>query len=1021
MKSIIKFLSVVTAIVLLLCNMQALALDKTPTVILGNTNITAGDAGRITITVEDFDDFVGGFNFEIKFPESIQITDVYLGEDKLTSLADGGSDYNVNDENVLTIADTCNYGDGTTLSKDTVYYVYFNTMDDILIGEYSLEFTEDTFIVADSSDEDIIIPQTVNGKINVIGLKADIDESGSADATDAVILRKRLLGKDCGTMFNEIAADVNTDGTLNIKDLVALKKYFVRMVVYLSDNGDDSNSGDSENASVATLNRALEQVYEGGTIYITDTYTVDSSFIWKKHLKAAVISGGTLDATAVSDFKIADNISFTDITLNFKQGANVYANGCELVIDDNVTVSGKPNLYGGGTTTVKATSMEINSGSYQYIYGGGKNSDVVGNTNIVIGGNVNSDLNAADHNGGVYIVGGCENGAVGGNTNLTVGGNAKSTYIIGAGIGANSNVLGKTQVEINGGTFMGAYAGSTNGKCTTTVLTLNGGTIEQVFGGNENASMTGNTRLNILGGTVTRRIYGGCYNNVTSSGEWQKQYHVSGNTTVYLSSNANVKFGSFNDYGIFACSRYKSHFDDENSTIIYEDSAAASEFGSSLGQQDVWSTITISWPSAAKIITSSAEINKESDNYASYINYRGYNEALSNKKYSGALSNTYKKLSEKEEVNVVYFGGSVTYGYGSEDSDQKGSWRVRVGEWLSTTFPKVKINNINRAIGDTGTNFGIFRLNRDVISQKPDLLFIEFSINDYYEGIDYTSSSTQFETIIRTVKEALPECDIVTILVTDRSEAPAARTTTTETGELKAGELHTQAKAHEDISKKYNIPSIHVGRALADEIFTAGDGVFNPDVWKEYVKDGVHPKNKGYDVYYNVIKEFLTNSLWNGELDGCEIVEQKLPEPVNSELLYGEVTFIDDSNVTFTKNNGATYSPDAEGISDRWEDGGYKGVINFTSGSADTVSVKFTGTELVMVVKSGLSTSSSFEVSIDGGTTWTECSYSSKNPVTVLTGLPAKEYTAIIRPSVNSDISIDCFYSRNIEKAIVQN
>lgn len=209
-----------------------------------------------------------------------------------------------------------------------------------------------------------------------------------------------------------------------------------------------------------------------------------------------------------------------------------------------------------------------------------------------------------------------------------------------------------------------------------------------------------------------------------------------------------------------------------------------------------------------------------------------------------------------------------------------------------------------------------------------------------------------------------------------------------------------------------------MGRALADEIFEAGDGVFNLDVWQQYVKDGVHPKNKGYDVYYNVIKEFLANSLLNGELEDCEIVEQKLPKKVNLKLIDGTVTFLDDSNrdVTFTTKNGATYSPEAAGLTDRWADGGYKGVISFPKGSTDTVSVKFTGTELVMVATSALSVSNIFEVSIDGGTTWTKCNYTSKNPVTVLKGLPEKEYTAIIRPAYNSDISIDCFYSRNAKK-----
>ena len=595
-----KIICLLLAALLIMGSIPVFAADNQPAVKIGSTVILKGDDGRIDITVDGFKGFVGGYNFEIKFPESIEITAVYLGETKLTSLKEGGSDYNIRNGNTLVLAGICNYGSETDWGDNTIYYVEFKASEDILFGEYSVNFTEDTFIVSDSDDEELSFPATINGKITVKGLKADIDESGSADATDASALRKYIIGEAYGSIFNEAAADVNNDGFIDIKDLVALKKYLARAVVYLSDNGDDTNSGDSIEAPVKTLNRAIEQVYEGGTVYITDTYTPDSDFIWKKHLKPVEISGGTLNATAASAFKIADDTTFTDIKLDFGSGTEIYANGSELKINDDVMVSGNPRLYGGGTATVKSTSMEIYSGSYQYIYGGGKNADVLGNTRLIVGGNVNSGLNAADHNGGVYIVGGSESGVVFGDTNLTVGGNAKATYIIGAGINSSSDVRGKTNVNINGGTFMGAYAGSKNGKCSDTQLTLSGGTIEQIFGGNENASMTGNTSLKILGGTVTRRIYGGCYNNLSTGGEWQSRYHVSGNATVFLSSKANIKFGSLNDRGIFACSRYESYFVDENSTIIYEDSAAQSKFSGLLGQQDWVSGLISSWPEAAK-------------------------------------------------------------------------------------------------------------------------------------------------------------------------------------------------------------------------------------------------------------------------------------------------------------------------------------------------------------------------------------------------------------------------------------
>jgi hypothetical protein len=613
MKKHIKLISLVLCVVLLLCCIPILAESNVKSLTVGNTSISTGNVGRITITARNFKGFVGGFNFEIKFPEIVQITNVYLGKNKLISLSNGGADYTVNSENTLILTDTCNYGDDTAFGDNTAYYVEFVLDDDAKNGEYPVVVTKDSCIVADYNDMALMSLNTHDGTITVINsdfLKADIDENGKNDGEDLIVLRKRLLGMDFDGAFNEIAADVNADGKVNILDLVAINEYLSRTVVYLSDNGDDSNVGDIENAPVATLDRAIQQVCDGGIVCITDTYTVDDSFYWNKHLKSVEITGGNLEATAVSAFKIADNITLTDIILNFKDGADIYANGFYLKIGDDVIVNGKTNLYGGGTTAVENTSLEIYSGSYRQIYGGGNGADVNYNANIIIGGNVNSDLDETDHDAEIYIYGGSNNGTVGGNTNLTIKDNAKFTYIFGAGNGTNSNVLGKTDVKIYDGAFMSAYAGSSNGKCSNAELTLFGGTIEQIFGGCSGTSMTGNAKLNILGGTVTRRIYGGCYNG-TSGISFSTQNHVIGNTTVFLSSKANITLdwvgtdGSSSDRAIFACSRYKTHFDDENSTIIYEDSAAQTKFSGKLGQKATdLGTLLISWPKdAAKKIT----------------------------------------------------------------------------------------------------------------------------------------------------------------------------------------------------------------------------------------------------------------------------------------------------------------------------------------------------------------------------------------------------------------------------------
>jgi lysophospholipase L1-like esterase len=99
--------------------------------------------------------------------------------------------------------------------------------------------------------------------------------------------------------------------------------------------------------------------------------------------------------------------------------------------------------------------------------------------------------------------------------------------------------------------------------------------------------------------------------------------------------------------------------------------------------------------------------------------------------YRTPLVNTYKKLTQDKKLNIVYFGGSVTAGYGSTDKE-KYSWRALSAKWFRENFPEANIRDVNTAIGESGTFLGVYRLERDILSQAPDLLFIEYAINDFF-------------------------------------------------------------------------------------------------------------------------------------------------------------------------------------------------------------------------------------------------------------------------------------------------
>src|SRR5689334_12966880 len=81
------------------------------------------------------------------------------------------------------------------------------------------------------------------------------------------------------------------------------------------------------------------------------------------------------------------------------------------------------------------------------------------------------------------------------------------------------------------------------------------------------------------------------------------------------------------------------------------------------------------------------------------------------------LGNVIAKLRDGEPVKVAYLGGSITAAPG---------WRVQTLKWFQQEFPKAQVKEINAAIGGTGSDLGVFRVQHDALQHHPDLLFVEF-------------------------------------------------------------------------------------------------------------------------------------------------------------------------------------------------------------------------------------------------------------------------------------------------------
>lgn len=93
------------------------------------------------------------------------------------------------------------------------------------------------------------------------------------------------------------------------------------------------------------------------------------------------------------------------------------------------------------------------------------------------------------------------------------------------------------------------------------------------------------------------------------------------------------------------------------------------------------------------------------------------------------------------DFNVVFLGGSITQGAGA--SKYENSFVYKVSEYIEELYKDKNINIINSGIDGTGSEFGLFRLKRDVINKKADLVFIEFAVNDRIINSQIASITTE--------------------------------------------------------------------------------------------------------------------------------------------------------------------------------------------------------------------------------------------------------------------------------------
>ncbi len=245
------------------------------------------------------------------------------------------------------------------------------------------------------------------------------------------------------------------------------------------------------------------------------------------------------------------------------------------------------------------------------------------------------------------------------------------------------------------------------------------------------------------------------------------------------------------------------------------------------------------------------------------------------------LNNITKKLKEDKKATIVYLGGSVTGGFGSSNAAEL-SWRALSGKHFKECFPDAEINLVNAGVGGTGTGYARFRLENDVLAHNPDLVFIEFAINDCYEGYKLEQSYLFYESLLHTIHNFNDEIDIAIVIITDR-------------GNMRNG-VTDIGKAQFEIAERYGLPVVDIVHAVEEDMKA------NPEHNEDYfLKDWAHPNDTGYAFYATVANKFIDDYIVNGEYNG--IVKHTVPKPKMDNLILGKTVALFPNEFKIDVNN----------------------------------------------------------------------------------------------------------------------
>ncbi len=251
-----------------------------------------------------------------------------------------------------------------------------------------------------------------------------------------------------------------------------------------------------------------------------------------------------------------------------------------------------------------------------------------------------------------------------------------------------------------------------------------------------------------------------------------------------------------------------------------------------------------------------------------------------------ALYKCLQKAHNGKKITAGFIGGSITIGkmsVGAADAcvDKKLSYVEYFSRWWRQKFPEAGLDVVNAGINATDSYLGVHRVQKDILDQKPDLVVVEFAVNDQMTNLHKQS----YENLVRRILTA-DFHPAVLLLFMSRTNG-------------KSCQFHQI-----QIGKHYHLPMLSYGNVMEDML---RHGMHTAD---ELSGDGIHPSALGSAIAGEILTRYLEIIY---EKQPWQIVKRTAPSSylTSEEYKNAEVLSCNDLNIknmgTFRPVNKSTF------------------------------------------------------------------------------------------------------------------